>query len=77
MLRHHGYLGRVITITAKEKLCLCEEMDCNPVHCPYAEGHYDRVNDAVFDLINKERDITREVLIAQAEKFRYVLLRCV
>lgn len=70
MLRHHGYLGRVITITAKEKLCLCEEMDCNPVHCPYAEGHYDRVNDAVFDLINKERDITREVLIAQAEKFR-------
>lgn len=70
MLRHHGYLGRVITITAKEKLCLCEEMDCNPVHCPYAEGHYDRVNEAVFDLINKERDITREVLIAQAEKFR-------
>lgn len=70
VLRHHGYLGRVITITAKEKLCLCEEMDCNPLHCPYAEGHYDRVNDAVFDLINRERDITREVLIAQAEKFR-------
>lgn len=70
VLRYHGYLGRVITITAKEKLCLCEEMDCNPVHCPYAEGHYDRVNDAVFDLINRERDITREVLIAQAEKFR-------
>ena len=70
LLREHGYLGRVITITAKEKLCLCEEMDCNPVHCPYAEGHYERVNDAVFDLINKERDITREVLVQQAEKFR-------
>lgn len=70
VLRQHGYLGRVITITAKEKLCLCEEMDCNPVHCPYAQGHYDRVNDAVFDLINKQRDITREVLIAQAEAFR-------
>lgn len=70
LLRSHGYQGRVITITAKEKLCLCEEMDCNPVHCPYAEGHYDRVNDAVFDLINKERDITREVLLEQAEAFR-------
>ena len=70
VLRQQGYLGRVITITAKEKLCLCEEMDCNPVHCPYAEGHYDRVNDAVFDLINKERHITREVLLAQAEAFR-------
>mgnify|MGYP004577493383 FL=1 len=70
LLRKQGYLGRVITITAKEKLCMCEEMDCNPVHCPYAEGHYDRVNDAVFDLIQKEGDITREVLIQQAEKFR-------
>lgn len=70
LLRSHGYQGRVITITAKEKLCLCEEMDCNPVHCPYAKGHYDRVNDAVFDLINKKRDITREVLLAQAEEFQ-------
>lgn len=70
LLRKQGYLGRVITITAKEKLCMCEEMDCNPVDCPYAEGHYDRVNDAVFDLIHKERDITREVLIEQAEAFR-------
>mgnify|MGYP004458659963 FL=1 len=70
LLRKQGYLGRVITITAKEKLCMCEEMDCNPVQGPFAEGHYDRVNDAVFDLIQTERDITREVLIQQAEKFR-------
>lgn len=69
LLRAHGYKGRVLTITAKEKLCLCEEMDCNPVHCPYAEGHYDRVNDAVFDLLSRERDFTREVLLAQAERF--------
>lgn len=70
LLRKQGYLGRVITITAKEKLCMCEEMDCNPVNCPYAQGHYDRVNEAVFDLLHKERDITREVLIEQAEEFR-------
>lgn len=70
LLRNHGYQGRVLTITAKEKLCLCEEMDCNPVHCPYAKGHYDRVNDAVFDLIQKVKDITRERLISQAEDFR-------
>lgn len=70
LLREHGYQGRVITITAKEKLCLCEEMDCNPLHCPYAKGHYDRVNDAVFDLVTRERDITREVLLRQAEQFQ-------
>lgn len=70
LLRSQGYQGRVITITAKEKLCFCQEMDCNPVHCVYAKGHYDRVNDAVFDLLLKERDYTREVLLAQAERFQ-------
>ncbi len=81
LLRAQGYRGRVITLTAKEKLCLCgglaeaedgkqKEADCNPVACPYAEGHYDRVNDAVFDLIGKERDITREAVLRQAEAYR-------
>ncbi len=70
LLRARGYQGRVLTITAKEKLCLCGEMDCNPVHCPYAKGHFDRVNEAVFDLLMRERDITREILLAQAEQFQ-------
>ncbi len=70
ILRRQGYRGSVLTITAKEKLCLCEEAECNPVNCPYAQGHYDRVNDAVFDLIGREKDITREVLLAQAEEYR-------
>lgn len=69
LMRQRGYRGSVLTITAKEKLCLCSEMDCNPVHCPYAKGHYDRVNDAVFDLISREKDMTREVLLNQAERF--------
>lgn len=68
ILRRQGYRGSVLLITAKEKLCLCEEMDCNPVNCPYARGHYDRVNDAVLELIKKEKDITREVLLRQAEE---------
>ena len=70
LLCTQGYRGRVLTITAKEKLCLCEEMDCNPIHCPYAKGHYDRVNEAVFDLLLQECDVTREVLLIQAEKFQ-------
>lgn len=70
LLRGQGYRGRVITITAKEKLCFCGEMDCNPVHCMYAKGHYDRVNDAVFDFIQREYDMTREALLAQAEAFQ-------
>ena len=68
LLKTCGYQGKVLTITAKEKLCPCEEMDCNPVSCPYAKGHYDRVNDAVYELITEEHDFTREILLAQAEK---------
>ena len=63
-----GYRAKVISITAKEKMCLCEEMDCNPLHCPYAKGHYDRVNDAVYELLNQEDFFTREVLLEQARK---------
>lgn len=65
-----GYRAKVILITAKEKMCPLEEMDCNPVHCPYAKGHFDRVNDAVFDLLQKKDFYTREVLLKQAEGFQ-------
>ncbi|MCD7865394.1 MAG: PhoH family protein, partial [Clostridiales bacterium] len=70
ILKEAGYSGKVLTITAKEKLCPLEEPDCNPVHCPYAKGHYDRVNDAVFELMTTEHDYTRETLLSHAERYR-------
>ncbi len=69
LLMEHGYQAKTIHLTAKEKLCLCDEMDCNPQHCPYARGHYDRVNDAVFDLLQRKDLFTREDILAQAEKY--------
>lgn len=68
LLRENGYVAKTIQLTAKEKLCLCEEMECNPVHCPYAKGHFDRVNDAVFELLQESDLFTREEIWAQAEK---------
>ncbi len=70
LLQKQGYRAKIVLITAKEKLCRCEVMDCNPVHCPYAQGHFDRVNDAVYDLLMKEDLFTREVFLKQAEKYR-------
>ena len=69
-LRAKGLQYKVITLTAKEKICFCEETQCNPDACPYAKGHYDRVNDAVFDLITNAHELTREVLEEQAKKYR-------
>lgn len=67
-LRKNGLYFSGILITAKEKICPLEEMKCDPEHCPYAAGHYDRVNDAMYDCICHEMDITREVLLAYANK---------
>ena len=69
VFRAHGYRGKVVQITAKEKLCKCETPECNPDACPYAKGHFDRVNDAVFELLQQEDCFSREVLLAQADKY--------
>ena len=62
----NGYQAKTVQITAKEKMCPCETTDCNPVSCPYAKGHYDRVNDAVYDLLQHENTFTRDTLIEHA-----------
>ena len=61
---------KVITLTAKEKICFCEETECNPEFCPYAKGHYDRVNEAVFELLTTTDEMSREALEKQAKKHR-------
>ena len=62
-----------VTVTAKEKLCFLLEQGkpraCNPEACPYAKGHFDRVNDAVYDLISTHGRITREDVILAAERY--------
>ena len=60
---------KVITLTAKEKICFCEETVCNPEVCPYARGHYDRVNDAIFDLLTATDDMSRASIEAYARKY--------
>lgn len=68
LLREHGLFFSNVTITAKEKLCPLEKAECNPEACQLARGHFDRVNDAVFDIINQESGITREVMQKFAKK---------
>lgn len=60
---------KYITITAKEKICVMESCECNPVACNRAKGHFDRVNDAVFALLTRENQITRELILQYAEKY--------
>jgi Rad3-related DNA helicase len=68
ILGDNGLHLKVVTITAKEKVCILDKPDCNPGACPRAKGYFDRVNDAVYDLLTHENDITRENITAYAEK---------
>lgn len=68
LMRQNGLFFSSITITAKEKWCVLEEMACNPVSCPRAQGHFDRVNRAVYDFITHESVGSRENILAYAEK---------
>ena len=68
-LRKQNLKFKVITLTAKEKICFCEETICNPDVCPYAKGHFDRVNDAVYELLTSTDEMSREVLEEQARKW--------
>lgn len=59
-----------VVITAKEKLCFLEKAECYPEVCPYAKGHFDRVNGAVYAVINREKAITREKILAYAKEYQ-------
>ncbi len=63
----HGLRIKSIVITAKDKICLNEEVKCNPKDCPFAKGHFDRVNDAIMDVLDKEDIITRDIVIEYAK----------
>lgn len=42
---------RSVTLTAKDKICLCESRECTPDACPYANGYFDRIKDALWDAL--------------------------
>ena len=71
LLRGQDLRMKSVLLTAKEKICFCEEANCNPDACPYAKGHFDRVNDAVFEILSTGKDqMTREEILAHAEKWQ-------
>lgn len=62
ILRNGGLCFKTIILTAKEKICPMEEAVCNPEACPYAKGHFDRINDCLYDCLTHEESYSREVI---------------
>lgn len=70
LLREKGLKFKDIVITAKEKICANETCDCNPAVCPFAEGHFDRVNECLYEMITGEERFGREIIERYALKHR-------
>ncbi len=69
ILRQKGLHLKSVVLTAKEKICFAEQTECNPDSCPYAKGHYDRVNDAMFDLLTSQESFSREQIERYAKRY--------
>ncbi len=69
VLKKKGLKIRNITLTAKEKLCVCEQPDCDPELCPRARGHYDRVNAALYSMLSEQENYDRDSILTQSERF--------
>ncbi|UOQ45198.1 ATP-dependent DNA helicase [Halobacillus salinarum] len=67
-LEDEGLALRSVTLTAKDKICFQEEVLCQPDYCPFADGYYDRINEAVVDIIVNETQLTRSVIEQYARK---------
>lgn len=61
---------KFLTLTSKEKICLNDEVNCHPDHCPYAKGHYDRINEGILEILKTQKSYSKEVIVAYGEKYQ-------
>lgn len=70
LLEEKGLALKRTVLTAKEKICILDRPSCNPSACPRAAGHYDRVNEALYDLLTGPDNMDREAVEACAERYQ-------
>ena len=68
LMREKGLKLKSVVLTARDKICFMEESQCNPDFCPYAKGHFDRVNDALYDMLTHTDNYSREEIENYARK---------
>jgi DNA excision repair protein ERCC-2 len=53
-LRARGLRFKTLTLTAKDKICFHPDGDCTPEDCLFAKGHYDRLNQALAVIFDRD-----------------------
>lgn len=70
LLENNGLRLKSVVLTAKEKICFLDKPACTPEDCPYAKGHYDRINDALMEALEHFDLLARESISAIAKAHR-------
>ncbi len=70
ILKDLGLKMPSIILLSKEKSCPKDEVQCNPTYCEYAKGHFDRINDALLDIMSNETLINTSIVSRYAEKHK-------
>ncbi len=69
LLEEKGLCLKTVHLTAKEKICPFEK-NCLPSECEYSNGHYDRVNEALFELVSQTGRIDAAKLLEISAKHK-------
>lgn len=69
-MKERGLEFKTITITAKDKVCFSKGSACNPEQCLFAKGHFDRVNNAIFDILKNENTFSRDIIEMYSKKHK-------
>jgi len=68
LMAEKGLRFKSITLRAKDKICPNNECLCTPDSCVNANGHYNRINDALWDILNSNDIITPAITEEYAQK---------
>ena len=68
-LINNGLKFRFITITAKEKACINNEVKCNPDECPYAVEYFSKINSVITEILREESTFSRTIIESYARRF--------
>lgn len=70
LLENNGLIAKTCEITAKDKMCLLKERDCDPDVCKYANGYYKRIYKAIDDLYQNESIFSKEIIREYGKKHK-------
>ena len=68
ILKERGLKVRALALTAKDKIC--PYGSCDMASCEYAKGHFDRINKAIYDILENQEIISREVILKYSESHK-------